>query len=196
MQVLKRNAGFSMVELLVVVAIIAILSFIALPRYKSYQARARRAEGMNMLSAYYTASHNARAEYGVFPGNLVDTGYAPQGLINYRFRTNDNPGFQARTRTFDNGCIATWSTCNCSGGGSAPCPSFKTWTEKPMGTPGVRLGPTTVAVNCGSLAPLGPTTDNAFSARVGGVINLYSSRTDRIGMDHMKNIQVCQDGVR
>lgn len=98
-----------MMELVVVVGILAIISFMAIPRYKGYQAKARRAEGMNMLSNYYTASHSARAEYGVFPGNLVETGWKPEGLLNYRFRTNDNGGFRARIRTFDDGCIATWA---------------------------------------------------------------------------------------
>ncbi len=188
--------GFSLIELMVVVAIIAILSFIAIPGYQTYKARARRGEGINLLMMYYASAQTARGEFGVYPGNFVETGFQPQGILNYRLRANDNAAFQAGTRIFDSSCFATWSDCGCLGGGSVPCPNFKTWEElAPLGAIGVRLGPVGGTVACGTLAPLS-VTDNAFSIRVAGVINVRAQNSDVVGLDHMKNIVVCEDGTK
>jgi type IV pilus assembly protein PilA len=48
----KRNdAGFTLVEILIVVALIAVLSAIAIPNFLTYQARSRRAEAYQNLAA-------------------------------------------------------------------------------------------------------------------------------------------------
>ncbi len=46
---IKRNHGFSIIELLVVVAILAILAAIAIPAYTKYVTNARRADGKTAL---------------------------------------------------------------------------------------------------------------------------------------------------
>ena len=45
----KRQCGFSMVELLIAVAIIGIISAIAYPSYQNYVIKAKRADGMGAL---------------------------------------------------------------------------------------------------------------------------------------------------
>jgi type IV pilus assembly protein PilA len=50
----KRQAGFSLVELMIVVAIIGILAALAVPRFQSFQAKARQSEAKNNLSHMYT----------------------------------------------------------------------------------------------------------------------------------------------
>ncbi len=50
-----RAAGFSLIELMIVVAIIGILSLIAIPSYQTYTQRARFAEVISLTQFYKTA---------------------------------------------------------------------------------------------------------------------------------------------
>jgi type IV pilus assembly protein PilA len=52
---LSRADGFSLIELMIVVAIIGILAMIAIPSYQSYTARARFSEVMSTAQVYKTA---------------------------------------------------------------------------------------------------------------------------------------------
>lgn len=51
---LKGKQGFSLVELMIVVAIIGILAALAVPRFQSFQAKAKQSEAKNNLSHIYT----------------------------------------------------------------------------------------------------------------------------------------------
>jgi prepilin-type N-terminal cleavage/methylation domain-containing protein len=66
-----RRAGFTLIELMITVAIIGILAAIAIPAFSSYQNRSRRAEAMSNLAAI------AKAEIAFFGANGVYHGAAP-----------------------------------------------------------------------------------------------------------------------
>jgi type IV pilus assembly protein PilA len=51
----SAQEGFTLVELMVVVAIIGVLSAVAVPNFKKYQAKSKSSEAKLQLSAAYTA---------------------------------------------------------------------------------------------------------------------------------------------
>lgn len=62
----KRKAGFTLLELLMVVIIIAILASLALPQYLRTVAKARRSEALNVLATIRSAEQRYKAEKSVF----------------------------------------------------------------------------------------------------------------------------------
>ena len=74
----KIQAGFTLIELMIVVAIIGILAAIAIPQYQNYVARAQASEALSLSSGIKVAI----AEYYNTTGDFVDKddGNADYGL--------------------------------------------------------------------------------------------------------------------
>lgn len=193
---MMSSKGFTLLELMVVVSIIGILVMIAQPRYEMYQARARQKEGFQMLTEFHTKAQATRMEYAKYPGNLVQTGFAPVGQVNYRLRSADGNDIDMTKN--DDDCITTGRDCVCAG----RCPQFKSWYEKmPLGIPigdpgGPVIGPR--AGIGGACPPLSDvfTSDTRFVATVGAVISATATRPDRLGIDERKQIVTCEDGLK
>lgn len=69
------NMGFTLVELMVVVAIIGILSAIAIPNFKTYQAKAKTSEAKIQLASIYQAEISLQSDFDSFATCLGDAGY-------------------------------------------------------------------------------------------------------------------------
>lgn len=64
----KNMQGFTLIELMIVVAIIAILAAIALPAYQDYVARSQVSEALSLASGAKTAVAEEQANTGTFVG--------------------------------------------------------------------------------------------------------------------------------
>jgi type IV pilus assembly protein PilA len=70
----KLQQGFTLIELMIVVAIIGILAAIAIPAYQDYTIRAQVSEGMSLASAAKTAVAESFLNTGLPPNNREDAG--------------------------------------------------------------------------------------------------------------------------
>jgi type IV pilus assembly protein PilA len=74
---MKRHSGFTLIELMIVVAIIGILAAIAIPAYRTYSIRAQVAEGINMVAFGKAAIADAFLEDGEAPVSRSTAGLSP-----------------------------------------------------------------------------------------------------------------------
>ena len=79
MKLLKSEQGFSLVELMVVVAIIGILATIGIPQYQKFMAKARQAEAKTHLNAIFQGEASHFTEYNTYSGNLQAIGAGAVG---------------------------------------------------------------------------------------------------------------------
>lgn len=110
---IRRKHGFTLVELMIVVAIIGIMATVAVPSFVRYQNRARRAEAFANLGTLAKSQKSYFAEYGLFVGaemvpstvtgndpgpekrdsssvatEFAGVGWFPEGNVYYDYDTN------------------------------------------------------------------------------------------------------------
>jgi type IV pilus assembly protein PilA len=73
----KLQKGFTLIELMIVVAIIGILAAIAIPAYQDYTIRAQVSEGMNLAAAAKAAVAEFYLNRGDAPINRQEAGMSP-----------------------------------------------------------------------------------------------------------------------
>ena len=71
MHIQGRRRGFSLVELMVVVGIVGVLGSLAMPRYNSFIANARRGEANRHLHIIHTLQESYKAEHGGYYSGLT-----------------------------------------------------------------------------------------------------------------------------
>ncbi len=79
---LKGQKGFTLIELMIVVAIIGILAAIAIPNFLTYQLKSRQAEAKTNLQAIKTSEIAFQAERGCYVGIAPEVGsVAPAAAV-------------------------------------------------------------------------------------------------------------------
>ncbi|MDO1510746.1 MULTISPECIES: pilin [unclassified Neisseria] len=80
--------GFTLIELMIVVAIIGILASIALPAYQDYTARAQVSEALTLADGQKTAVTEYYADKGELPSDNTKAGIAPAADIKGKYVTS------------------------------------------------------------------------------------------------------------
>ena len=106
MKHLSKRDGFTLVELMIVVAIIGVLSAVAVPNFRRYQAKAKTSEAKLQLSSLYAAQTSLQVDYDTFATCLNSMGYdAPsKGYYGIGFNA-DNTTQNAVVRTAGGVCV-------------------------------------------------------------------------------------------
>jgi type IV pilus assembly protein PilA len=133
----RAQQGFTLIELMIVVAIIGILAAIALPAYQDYTVRSKVTDGLNLSAAAKLAVAETYASNGAWPTTNALAGVAAANTITSKYTTSvtignngvvsvlfsgnmgGNPTMNGQTVTLtptDNGGSVSWV---CAIGGDA-----------------------------------------------------------------------------
>jgi type IV pilus assembly protein PilA len=174
---LRSQSGFSLIELMIVVAIIGILATIAVPNFNKFQGKAKQSEAKGNLAAMFSAQKAFFAEWSTYYGVFADVGYVPEGKINYFL--------------------------SFGGAGSAPPAPFLAATGVPgAGCSDTGAGCTTLQIQRqiphGATAPVGVVTPTTSVFTAGASAALDPSRPavrDTWLIDQIKNLRNTVSGI-
>ena len=99
---MKNQKGFTLIELMIVVAIIAILAAIAISQYQDYVIRSQVSEGSSLADGVKTAVGEFVNNYGRFPTTNISAGLAIPASINGSYVASINAATGLIVATYSN----------------------------------------------------------------------------------------------
>src|SRR5262249_33255941 len=92
-----RQRGFTLIELMIVVAIIGILAAIAIPNFIKFQARSKQGEAKSNLKSLFTAQRAYFQEKDKYLETINDIGFGPERGNRYAYWNGATADYQLRT---------------------------------------------------------------------------------------------------
>ena len=169
----KDRKGFTLIELMIVVAIIGILAAIAIPNFLKFQAKSKMSEAKTNLGAIYTGEIAYFGEQNAYSDfNAIN--WSPSGTPRYHFAL----GAWADNNNLNRGALIV----------NAPVPT--TWTANVNNA---------VDSDGNAVAPVAPVIDNttspaSFTAGAGGKISTQSY-SDGWSINHLRQLVWTVDGT-
>jgi len=131
----QAKKGFTLIELMIVVAIIGILAAIAIPNFIKFQARSKQSEVKANLKAVYTAQKAYMQEKDAYSDSIDDIGFSPERGNRYAYYVGGTSSCRSRAgageASNDGATCITVDTFRHTGAEADPDPAF---TEVGMAT--------------------------------------------------------------
>lgn len=111
---MKNREGFTLIELMIVVAIIGILAAIAIPQFASYRQRAQDSAAQSALKNLATAQEDYYVQYETYTptiGNLSAT-YQPDTNISLNLTAGNQTSWTATAKHKSSTKTFTWDSAN------------------------------------------------------------------------------------
>ena len=190
----NNQAGFTLVELMVVVAIIGILSAIAIPNFQKFQAKARQTEAKVALASAYTAQKSFAIEQTSYTGCLSGIGIATEGVKKFYSvgwsAAGDGLFCGRATQT----CAAmAWPVfANNTLAPEVQCPTLASGDEHiPIVANNAINGAAVLSSELGAPA----IAKDSFTIYAAGKISTTPTAIDKWSIDHNKNLINTQSGL-
>ena len=98
---MRKFKGFTLIELMIVVAIIGILAALAIPNFMKFQARSKQSEAKSNLKSVFTAEKSYYAEHDTYSPFPADIGFAPERGNRYAYFTGSSKTLTPRDDASD-----------------------------------------------------------------------------------------------
>jgi prepilin-type N-terminal cleavage/methylation domain-containing protein len=144
----RHEQGFSLIELLIVVAIILVIAAIAIPNLMSARRAANEASAVGSLRTINTAEASIQTSKGVFTCKLLDLGPSPAGLgyLDAKLALASTPGNAKSGYWYPVQVFA--ATCNPYAGGGVVSPPANPVIDYSWGAEAAAPGTTGINAWC------------------------------------------------